>query len=114
MRIILLRIYRQAIKTSPHPLIIKRKVTEDDGFGGKVERLVELPPPQEVAFYRKQAQRVILQDKGATPALWRMMKMLIRGDANVQRAIFLSMKVKPSGGPSRRLWRHLYRRIWSR
>lgn len=72
------------IKTCPTSVIVKRKVTEDDGFGGKVETLVELPP-QEAAFYRKQAQRIILQDKGETVAHGAgAMKMLARGNADVQ------------------------------
>lgn len=71
------------IKTCPTSIVIKRKVTEDDGFGGKIETPVELPP-QEVAFYRKQAQRIILQDKGETVAHGAgAMKMLARGDADV-------------------------------
>lgn len=72
------------IGTRPATIIIKRKVTEDDGFGGKIETPVELPP-QEVAFYRKQAQRIILQDKGETVAHGAgAMKMLTRGNADVQ------------------------------
>ncbi|MFY9394257.1 MAG: hypothetical protein WAP36_06155 [Halanaerobiales bacterium] len=71
------------IKTCPTSIVIKRTVVEDDGFGGKVETPVELPP-QEVAFYRKQAQRIILQDKGETVAHGAgAMKMLARGDADV-------------------------------
>ena len=72
------------IKTCPVSIVIKRIVAEDDGFGGRIETPVELPP-QEVAFYRKQAQRIILQDKGETVAHGAgAMKMLARGNADVQ------------------------------